>query len=530
MLPAQNESSRRLGRRSLASVAGAVVSGLGTLVSTVLITTISDQAVAGGVFAITSFLMLLQAVGRLGNQASLVWALTWVRQHADARAARTILTTSLLPGLLLGLLLSGVIIAAAPVIADLFTDDADTESMTQALRWGATLVPVAAVYDGLTSATQGLGRLAPTVVIERLARPVAQVVCVAAAVPTNSPGWLTVAWFAPYLPAFAIMTWILAAELRAAQGQPEGVRTAKTQVRARMLSQSSGSDTAAPPADAPPREWRRWYWRFSLPRAVSDAAQTALQRLDIVLVGALASLEAAAVYTVVTRLLVAGTQLAQSLLIAAQPAIAEAFAGHDTRAAETIWRRVTTWQITLTTPLSWMLAVQPAGILALFGDDYTSGTPAVVILALAAVVARTVGPVDGVLVMSGRSRLSLYLQILALATYVITDLALIPVIGITGAAVGWAAAILVANLGPLLVVRASLSINPWGYSVLTAAGLAAVVWGALFGLITHVWEADLPRLVIVGLFCGALYGTATLLHTRRRAPAPLAAPLPSSRG
>jgi O-antigen/teichoic acid export membrane protein len=59
------------------------------------------------------------------------------------------------------------------------------------------------------------------------------------------------------------------------------------------------------------------------------------------------------------------------------------------------------------------------------------------------------------------------------------DLLLIPRYGITGAAIGWAAAIIVTNLTPLVQLAISKRLHPFGRGSLIAAGLAAASFAAI---------------------------------------------------
>ena len=85
-----------------------------------------------------------------------------------------------------------------------------------------------------------------------------------------------------------------------------------------------------------------------------------------------------------------------------------------------------------------------------------------VILGLTMLLATACGQVDMVLITTGRSSWSLVNGLLALVVNVGLDLLLIPRFGITGAAIGWAAAIIVTNLIPLAQLAISKRLNPFG--------------------------------------------------------------------
>jgi O-antigen/teichoic acid export membrane protein len=221
------------------------------------------------------------------------------------------------------------------------------------------------------------------------------------------------------------------------------------------------------------------FWSFTGPRAVATVAQIVVQRLDIVLVAVISGPAQAAVYAAATRFLVAG-QLANAALIqAAQPQLSRLFAIGDRPAAAAVYRATTAWLILLTWPLYLLSAQYGPQLLAVFGHSYASGARVVVILALAMLLATACGQVDLVLTTTGRSRWSLQNGLLAMTVNVAVDVALIPRQGITGAAIGWAAALAVSNLIPLAQVAVVAKVHPFGRGPAAAIGVTAVAFGAV---------------------------------------------------
>jgi O-antigen/teichoic acid export membrane protein len=221
------------------------------------------------------------------------------------------------------------------------------------------------------------------------------------------------------------------------------------------------------------------FWAFTAPRALAAVAQIVLQRLDIVLVAVISGPAQAAVYAAATRFLVAG-QLANAALIqAAQPQLSHLFGIGDRAAAGAVYQATTAWLIVLTWPLYLLSALFGPQLLAVFGRSYQDGATVVVILALAMLLATACGQVDLVLTMTGRSRWSLFNGLLAVLVNVAVDVALIPRAGITGAAIGWAAALAVSNLVPLAQVAWVAGIHPFGRGPAAAMAVTAVAFGAV---------------------------------------------------
>jgi O-antigen/teichoic acid export membrane protein len=149
---------------------------------------------------------------------------------------------------------------------------------------------------------------------------------------------------------------------------------------------------------------------------------------------------------------------------------------------------------------AWPLYLVMAGfaptLMLVFGDGYDVASDVVVILSLTMLLATACGPVDSVLLMSGRSWLSLANNTVALAINVGLNLLLIPLLGIRGAALSWAVAIVVRNLLPLLQVRRQLGITPLTRSSLAVAVTAVACFGPV-GVVGVVLEP--PTVVAVAL-------------------------------
>ena len=125
------------------------------------------------------------------------------------------------------------------------------------------------------------------------------------------------------------------------------------------------------------------------------------------------------------------------------------------------------------------------------------------------------GPVDSVLLMGGRSVLSLINTGLALVVNVVLDVILVPKIGIEGAALGWSAGILVNNLLPLWQVNRTMGMHPFGPGARTAMSVCVVTFGFVPGLVYVALGQSLLSLLLALLLASA---TFLLAVTKLRAP------------
>jgi O-antigen/teichoic acid export membrane protein len=237
-------------------------------------------------------------------------------------------------------------------------------------------------------------------------------------------------WAVPYLPAAVIVWWWLH-------------RIRRRQRHSHRRGHRPGPPLVPPPAPAtePGEAEPLRFWRFTVPRGLAALAQITIQRVDIVLVAVLRGPAAAAVYTAATRFLVAGQFGNQAIAMAAQPRFTEMFTAGDRAVANRVYQATTAWLILLTWPLYLLAVAFGPQVIEVFGRSYSAGTAVIVILGLTMLLATGCGQVDMVLVTTGRSSWSLANGLLAVAVNVGLDLVLIPAYGITGAAIGWSAAI-----------------------------------------------------------------------------------------
>lgn len=499
-------------RGGLANLVGATVSAAANFALTLVVARCVSPTAAGVFFAVTSLFLMAATLGRLGTDTAAVYFLARWRTTRQLARIRPGLRAALLPVAAVGAVLAVAAMALAPQLAHLVGDtDGRSVGLIRAL---AVLVPVVACYDVLLGATRGLGWMRPTVLVEKVGRPLAQLALVGAVLAAGHGRLIGYAWALPYLACAAAACWLLRGALRdrlGPAGDTDGIDG---------TGQLAASPTATPTVT-------RELWRFTAPRAVAGVAQVVLQRLDIVLVAAMLGTTEAAIYTAATRFLVVGQFINQAISAPVQPELSAALAAHDQERARTVYRASTGWLVLTSWPVFGLTAALAPTYLGLFGHSYHTGTTTVVILSAAMVVASGVGLVDSVIIMAGRSTWNLWTTLLAVLVNVVADVALIPHLHLAGAALGWLASILAANLVPLAISWRRLGLHPFGRDTFGAYALAGTCWLALPGL-SWLCSGGNRAAVAVALAIAAIAYAAGLW--RWRDPLGLAAMLPRGRG
>jgi len=468
---------REIARGSTLNLVGAAVFAGTTLAITVLVTRQFSRGVAGAFFTATSLFLIVEALAGLGAYSGLVYFIARLRSLGGERRISIMLRAAIVPVAVSSLGSAVLLLALADPLARALLDGrrvsgASPAAVANALRILAIALPFAALLDTMLGASRGYRDMWPTVVLERIGRSALQLIGVLVAALSGAATLLAPLWAASYLPvAVVALLWLRRIRRRAiADDAADAKNDAALAATAASSADLLGDAQRPRESEADPRA----FWLFTAPRALATVAQSVIQRLDIVLVGLIRGPVDAAVYTAATRFLVVGQLGNAAISMAAQPQFSALFARQDRRGANTVYQATTGWLIILTWPLYLLAIIYGPSLLSVFGHDYRAGATVIVILALAMLLSTACGQVDMVLTTSGRSSWSLCNGLLAVGVNVAVDLALIPHYGITGAAIGWAAAIVVSNLVPLAQLAWVVRVHPFGAGTLAACALSAL--------------------------------------------------------
>jgi O-antigen/teichoic acid export membrane protein len=393
------------------------------------------------------------------------------------------LRTAVVPVLGLSTVIAVTVLVTAPSLAPLVAGDAHVTEVATQLRVLAVFLPLAALHNVVLAATRGFRTMRATVAVESIGRHTLQLlaVTVVQVLGVGAAG-VVLAWSAPYAVALAAGAGWLAVLLRR-------LGTGRSRTTTTPASRSA---------------LRAEFWRFTAPRAAANMAQTLLKRSDIVLVAALRSPAEAALYTAATRFVVIGQLGVQALQQALGPQLSAMFARDEKDEASEVYKTATAWSMALSWPIYLCCAVLAPFLLAFFGSGYADAAEVVVILSVAMLVATASGSVDTVLLMSGRSWLSLTNTLSALVVNIVLNLLLIPRLGILGAALAWAVAIVIRNALPLLQIRYLEHMTPLGDGTIRVAASAFACFAVVPGILA-VAGASAPWRFAALLVGGLVY-------------------------
>ncbi len=485
---ATREHLATVARGGLLGLVGAVVAAVAGFVVVIAVTRTLDGHDAGVFFAVTSVFGLALAVATLGTDTGLGRFV--LRSEAQGRPGDVVATVraALLPTLLLSVLAAVALLIAGTQVVRAAGLGTDAVTLVRVL---AVMLPCAVLAEVCLAAAQAHGVVRSTVVVDRFVRawfqPLAVMVLLLAGAGLVS---ITLGWAAAYLCSAVLAAWSLYRLLR---------------LRGALATR---------PTPARRREVFIEFWSFTWLRSLARVAQVGIQKADIVLVAALVSPGAAAVYTAATRFVPLGQFGTQALQMVLQPRFTAILLAEDKRSLREVYRIATAWSIVLAWPLYLGVAILAGTYLAMFGSQVASDEAhrVVWVMAGAMLLAVASGPVDTLLLMAGRSGSSAANAGIALLVDVVGCLVLLPRIGILGAALAWAAAVVVRVSLAVFQVRRVVAVDPFGRAVLLAAVLPVLCIAAPLGLVSRFTGSHLLLLAAAACCCLAYLAVLSRLR------------------
>jgi len=192
------------------------------------------------------------------------------------------------------------------------------------------------------------------------------------------------------------------------------------------------------------------------------------------------------------------------------PMIAELHSSGSHELLQRLYVWITKWVLVVTIPLAAALIIFAAPVMTVFGSGFRSGAAVLVVCAIAQVVNCAAGSVGFLLLMSGNQMALMKIQAVNAVVMVLISIALVPRIGIVGAALGLSASVVGTNAWCLLEVRKRLSLFPYNRSYIKIV-LSSVVTMAVLVLQRSFFAHDSWRAAGVALPLAYIVFLGTML-------------------
>ena len=212
---------------------------------------------------------------------------------------------------------------------------------------------------------------------------------------------------------------------------------------------------AAEPQYAP-LSWRQ----TAVPFMIIAGAEALLNRAGVVMLGWFGDTREAGIYSLVFNIafLVALPRTAINTLFA--PTISSLFTGNDRVTLQALVTKAALWTLCAAIGIALGLAIVAEPLLSWFGEDFVAGVPALHILLLGQVIAAAFGSLLLIMTMTEHERAAAVLLTLSAATNILTSVALIYWLGLTGAAIASSAALVIWHIAMAFFVFRSLRLLP----------------------------------------------------------------------
>jgi O-antigen/teichoic acid export membrane protein len=449
-------------------VAGAVTTTLASFLVAFLVSQ-ESRGFAGAFFTSTAVATIGGNSLALGTPTSLVYFMPQALA-GNRPAPRGLIVQTLRPVVVASCLVGVAVALLAPLFAELVSDQRVSE-ITTLIRAFAPAIPAWAITAALLGATRGLGSMTPTVVVSQVLRPGGQIIFLGTLYLIGSPSALAVglAWMLPVV--IAMVAAVMAVARLGGFHGPAASAISSTE-----------------------------FWSYARPRAIANALQIALERIDVIFVQALLGADAAGVYGALTRYIAAGNFLIFAVAQAVSVSLRRAIATENLRQAGQILRQTTTWLMLAAWPYFLIVALKPDPLANILNGAFVADAGILSILAVGMMVSAAAGPIDLTLLMLGKSKLSLAGIGIAISTDIALLLVLAPRYGLAGAASAWAISVVAQNLFASYLVRRTSGLTTPSAGWLRAAVLTV---GATVpvGLVTG---NDFGGLMITGAVAGTL--------------------------
>lgn len=440
----------------------------------------------GAYVAALSLFQIVRALVSFGLGKSLVRDVAAALAVEDAGRLRGSIQLGFLLSLPLAIVCGGLLMFGAGQFVALVVPD--KPEVVEPIRVFGLLTPLFAFNFVLLQSLYGLGRIRDMVVANNFVEPTTRLAALAALFATGMPGYYAIP--GAYAVALAASTaYVLAVAVRRVWPM---IRSVPAVMRVK--------ETLA----------------FTIPLALNDLATRSFKGFNVGLLAVFRTTSEVGIFDIAFKLAAAAYFFSGSLIGAFRPRIAALLARGENDLLSSETRVYTRWILTFALlPFGLMIAF-PADVLGILEPQFVPAAPTLRILCIAMLVGQAAGPLMSLLVMSGRSRQSVYCLVLAGSCYAAIALQTVPRLGTVGAALS--GLVTISLFVPIVsfYVQRQLAIRIYGRRLAkpVAAALVAVAVAYAVSLALPIVAPEEGRhlvrvvrgIVICGVYAGIYVG------------------------
>jgi len=221
---------------------------------------------------------------------------------------------------------------------------------------------------------------------------------------------------------------------------------------------------------------------FSFPVWLSGMMAKFQGNIQTIFIGSLSTIAGVGIFSVASQITSVSGEFSSAINTSSKPIIAELHERGDLSQMERIYQATNKWVITMQLPIFLMMILLPTTILSIFGESFTGGATALIILAVADLLNTATGMGGVIIDMTGYTRLKLINSLARLALYIVFDLLLIPKWGLLGAAIAVLAGEGMINIARLVEVYVIFKMWPFDNSLFKPLAAGLVALATFFGV------------------------------------------------
>ncbi len=197
------------------------------------------------------------------------------------------------------------------------------------------------------------------------------------------------------------------------------------------------------------------------------------------------------------------------------PQLSALFALNDLPRVRRLYRLSTLWLASVSIPVFMVMGVFAPLLVRIFGEDFSPGSTALRILSAAMMLDVVAGPALLALLMGGRSGLVLLNTSVAFAVNIALNVALIPQLGMNGAAVAWAISLALVNVLAVTQLHRLWGILACDRAFVEVAGVGILCFGFGSLVAVRLGGQHVTTLVVAAVLEAAVY-LAVMWRLRER--------------
>ncbi len=251
---------------------------------------------------------------------------------------------------------------------------------------------------------------------------------------------------------------------------------------------------------------------FSLPVWISGLMVKFQNNIQAIMLGTIGSITGVGLFSIASQITAISGHFTSSINTSSKPIVAQLHDQKDMQQLGQIYQTANKWAVMVQLPIFLIMVFYPDALLSIFGNKYTEGASALIVLAIADLLNVGTGMGGIIIDMTGHTKLKLMNSILRLGLYLGLDLLLIPRWGLMGAAVAVVIGEGTVNFLRLIQVYILFKLLPFNMgfikpviATISAAGGALLLGIWLPSEINLLFHAALGSAFLLLIYTGVTY-------------------------